>query len=67
MCRKSKYVRNLFFVLGHAFGAGAFLALACDLRVMRPDKGWLNWPETPLGLRFGDPLLKLALYVHVYM
>lgn len=45
---------------GHAFGAGAFLALACDFRVMRPDKGWLNWPETAIGLRFGEPLLKLA-------
>ena len=47
-------------VLGHAFGAGAFLALACDYRVMRPDKGWLNWPETAIGLRFGEILLKIA-------
>ncbi|XP_045191448.2 uncharacterized protein LOC123548331 [Mercenaria mercenaria] len=45
---------------GHAFGGGAFLALACDFRVMRPDKGWLNWPETAINLRFGEPLLKLA-------
>ncbi|XP_053402996.1 uncharacterized protein LOC123549962 [Mercenaria mercenaria] len=45
---------------GHAFGAGAFLALACDFRVMRPDKGWLNWPETALNLRIGEVLLKLA-------
>ncbi|KAL4218977.1 PFAM Enoyl-CoA hydratase isomerase [Mactra antiquata] len=45
---------------GHAFGAGAFLALACDYRVMRPDKGWLNWPETAINLRFGGPLLRLA-------
>lgn len=45
---------------GHAFGGGAFLALACDFRIMRPDKGWLNWPETAINLRFGEPLLKLA-------
>lgn len=45
---------------GHAFGGGAFLALSCDFRVMRPDKGWLCWPETAIGLRFGDPLLKIA-------
>ncbi|KAH3769046.1 uncharacterized protein LOC127846586 [Dreissena polymorpha] len=45
---------------GHAFGGGAFLALACDFRIMRPDRGWLNWPETAIGLRFGEPLLQLA-------
>lgn len=45
---------------GHAFGGGAFLALSCDFRLMRPDKGWLCWPETALGMRFGDPLLKIA-------
>lgn len=45
---------------GHAFGAGAFLALSCDYRVMRPDKGWLNWPETVLGMRFGQALFDLA-------
>jgi len=26
---------------GHAFGAGAMLALACDERTMRADRGWL--------------------------
>ncbi|WAR12320.1 ECI3-like protein [Mya arenaria] len=45
---------------GHAFGAGAFLALACDFRLMRPDRGWLCWPETAIGMRFGDNLLKVA-------
>jgi enoyl-CoA hydratase/carnithine racemase len=50
----------LLYIIGHAFGGGAFLALACDFRIMRPDKGWLNWPETAINLRFGEPLLKLA-------
>lgn len=36
---------------GHAFGAGAFLALACDYRVMRSDRGWLCWPEVALNMR----------------
>jgi len=35
---------------GHAFGAGIFLALACDWRVMRKDRGFLNFPEVNLGL-----------------
>ncbi|XP_052819209.1 uncharacterized protein LOC128245040 isoform X2 [Mya arenaria] len=45
---------------GHAFGAGAFLALACDYRLMRQDRGWLCWPETAIGLPFGDFLLQLS-------
>ncbi|XP_060570085.1 putative enoyl-CoA hydratase [Ruditapes philippinarum] len=36
---------------GHCFGAGAFLALACDYRVMRSDRGWLCWPEVALNMR----------------
>jgi len=39
---------------GHAFGAGLFLALACDWRVMRGDRGFLCAPEVDMGL----PLLK---------
>ena len=27
------------------FGGGFFLALACDWRVMRTQKGFLNFPE----------------------
>jgi len=35
---------------GHAFGAGLFLALACDHRVMRLDRGFLCFPEVDLGM-----------------
>lgn len=44
---------------GHAFGYGAMLALAHDLRVQRRDRGWLCLPEVDLGLRFHP--LQLAL------
>lgn len=37
---------------GHAFAAGAMLALACDLRVMREDRGYFCLPEVDLGLAF---------------
>lgn len=37
---------------GHAFGYGALLALVCDLRVQREDRGWFCFPEVDLGLRF---------------
>src|SRR5262245_57786901 len=30
---------------GHAFGAGAMLALVHDQRVMRADRGWFCFPE----------------------
>ena len=34
-------------VNGHAFGAGAFLTAAHDHRVMRADRGYICFPESP--------------------
>ena len=39
-------------VNGHAFGAGAMLALAHDFRVMRADRGFWCLPEIHLGMPF---------------
>jgi enoyl-CoA hydratase/carnithine racemase len=39
-------------VNGHAFAAGAMLALSFDLAVMRVDRGYLCLPEADLGLPF---------------
>jgi enoyl-CoA hydratase/carnithine racemase len=39
-------------ISGHAFGIGAMLALAHDLRVQRTDRGWFCLPESDLGLPF---------------
>lgn len=53
------YVRILTFpaatvaaVQGHAFGAGAMLALAHDFRVMRADRGFWCLPEVQLNMPF---------------
>ncbi len=53
------YVRMLTFpaatvaaVQGHAFGAGAMLALAHDFRVMRADRGFWCLPEVQLNMPF---------------
>jgi Delta3-Delta2-enoyl-CoA isomerase len=37
---------------GHAFAAGAMLALAHDLAVMRSDRGYFCLPEVDLGIPF---------------
>ena len=39
-------------IQGHAFAAGAMLALACDARVMRSDRGFMCLPEVDLNLVF---------------
>jgi enoyl-CoA hydratase/carnithine racemase len=37
---------------GHAFGAGAMLAIACDQRVMRADRGFWCLPEADINIPF---------------
>lgn len=37
---------------GHAFGAGAMLAVAHDYRVMRDDRGYLCFPEVDIHIPF---------------
>ena len=39
-------------ISGHAFAAGAMLALTHDVRVMRADRGFFCLPEIDLGLPF---------------
>lgn len=37
---------------GHAFGAGAMLAIAHDVRVMRADRGYFCFPEADIRIPF---------------
>ena len=39
-------------VNGHAFGAGAMLAMAHDFRVMRDDRGYFCFPEVDIKIPF---------------
>ena len=44
---------------GHAFAAGAFLALACDYRIMREDRGWFCISEVDVGVPIGEAMMSL--------
>ena len=44
---------------GHAFGFGALLALACDRRVMRSDRGFFCLPELDLHIAIPRPMMEL--------
>lgn len=52
--------RTVAAVNGHAFGAGLFLALACDHRLMRTRRGYLNWPEVNLGMPLSEGFAALT-------
>ncbi|WP_205876126.1 enoyl-CoA hydratase-related protein [Mycobacterium camsae] len=39
-------------IVGHAFGAGAMLAVAHDFRVMRADRGFFCFPEADINIPF---------------
>ena len=57
-----KGLSNVLFVwysTGHAFAAGALLALVHDYRVMRTKRGWFCLPEVKYGMRFGEANLAL--------
>ncbi|NUP65061.1 MAG: enoyl-CoA hydratase/isomerase family protein [Nonomuraea sp.] len=47
-------------VNGHAFGAGAMLALACDFRVMRADRGYFCLPEVDIHAPFSPGMAALV-------
>jgi len=44
---------------GHVFGMGAMLALACDYRVMREDRGFFCLPEIDLKVAIPPAMMEL--------
>ncbi len=46
-------------ITGHAFGAGAMLAMAHDARVMRADRGYFCFPEVDIRIPFTDGMAAL--------
>lgn len=46
---------------GHAFGAGAMLAMAHDYRVMRDDRGYLCFPEVDIHIPFTPGMSALIM------
>lgn len=47
-------------VNGHAFAGGGMLALACDQRVMRTDRGFFCLPEVDINIPFTNGMSKLV-------
>jgi enoyl-CoA hydratase/carnithine racemase len=52
-------VTTVAAVNGHAFAGGAMLALACDQRVMRSDRGYFCLPEVDINIPFTNGMTKL--------
>ncbi|MEH3154872.1 MAG: enoyl-CoA hydratase/isomerase family protein [Gordonia paraffinivorans] len=52
-------VATVAAVNGHAFGAGAMLALCADHRIMRTERGFWSLPEVALGMPFPDGMASL--------
>jgi len=48
-------------VNGHAFGAGAMLAIAHDYRVMRTERGYFCFPEVDIDIPFTDGMARLIM------
>lgn len=48
-------------VNGHAFGAGALLALAADVQLMRADRGFFCMPEVDIKVSFHPGMAALLL------
>jgi enoyl-CoA hydratase/carnithine racemase len=47
-------------VNGHAFAGGGMLALACDQRVMREDRGFFCLPEVDIHIPFSEGMAALV-------
>lgn len=47
-------------VNGHAFAGGAVLALACDYRIMRDDRGWWCLSEIDVGMAIPPAIMALV-------
>lgn len=45
-------VPTIAAIQGHCFAAGAMLALACDTRIMRQDRGYFCLPEADINIPF---------------
>jgi enoyl-CoA hydratase/carnithine racemase len=48
-------------IQGHAFAAGAMLALAHDVRVMRADRGFFCLPEADINIPFTEGMTALIM------
>ncbi len=52
--------RTVAAINGHCIGAGLFVALACDYRFMRTERGYIQWPEARLGMRLTKGFAELS-------
>jgi enoyl-CoA hydratase/carnithine racemase len=53
-------MRTIAAIQGHCIGAGLFLALSCDYRLMRSKRGYVQWPEVRLGMRLTKGFAELS-------
>mmetsp|Transcript_7497 Transcript_7497/g.8189 ORF Transcript_7497/g.8189 Transcript_7497/m.8189 type:complete len:236 (+) Transcript_7497:30-737(+) len=56
---------TIAMINGHAYAGGAYLAISCDYKVMRKERGYICFNEGEIGLKIPQPLYDFSLSARI--